>query len=141
MSDELMDGYDPDIGEELRANDVPIWPVSGKSVTVTYSDTSAISFGQLPDGAIVVGVLAEVVTVLDGTVGTFQVGTGGNATKFADGDISDLKTAGVDGVVGSGSGGSAESGDATLEAKYSAGSDETKGEVRFTVLWVSQNEN
>jgi len=141
MVDEFTDGYDPNVGDEFRANDVPIWPLGGKSVTVTYEDTSAVSFGQLPEGAIVLGVVAEVVTSFDDTPGSCQVGIDGNATKFVDGDIGGLGSAGVEGVIGTGSGASEESADATLQAQYTVGGSETQGEVRFTVLWVASNDN
>jgi len=145
MSDELMNGYDPDIGEELRANDVPIWPIGGKTVTVSQDGSTTVTnpFGQLPENAVVLGVVAEVVTAFTAgtTVGDLVVGTEGNATEFvATGEI-DEESVAVS-FVGNGSGMSKEGSDQTLQAEFQPGTgDDSVGEARVTVLYLAINEN
>jgi len=145
MVDEFTDGYDPNIGDEFRANDVPIWPLGAKTITVSQSgsDTVTEAFGQLPENAVVLGVVAEVVTAFTAgtTVGDLVVGTSSTADKFAAAGEIDEETVGVS-LVGNGSGMSKEGSDQTLQAQFQPGTgDNSVGEARVTVLYMAVNEN
>lgn len=132
---DVQRGYDPAQGDEFRFDNVPVMPVSAK--TISFDETSSVqteSLGIAPKEGVLMATYVDVISAFD-NAGDIQVGNSSTIDAYVGtGDFDSTSTGGT-WIAASQS--SNLGSDTEILVKHEMGTaSASSGEARITILWL-----